>query len=172
MAFNIRNRNQLSLAHHTRREIRYLQDLDPIAKGFFPPLLRAWGEDDPASVDIGYEIPFNRLRRIQSGITMGLLGAALMGWALFGDPGTAGPLVGLFGGAIVIFVGITIASPTFSSPVLRTIGAPLRFVPWLKVSGRLARENSARSVRTTSAAAASLMTPPPRAPSTARLPAR
>ena len=80
-----------------------------------------------------------------------------MGWALFGDPGTAGLLVGLFGGAIVIFVGITIASPTFSSPVLRTIGAPLRFVPWLKVSGRLARENSARSVRTTSAAAASLM---------------
>jgi len=43
-----------------RREIRYLRALTPPAADHLPPLLAAWDRPgaDPASPDIGYEIPF------------------------------------------------------------------------------------------------------------------
>ena len=39
-------------------EIRYLQELPDAAAKWFPPLLRAWGDQSDPSPTVGYEIPF------------------------------------------------------------------------------------------------------------------
>ncbi len=66
-------------------------------------------------------------------------------------------LLYLAAGAIGVFVGVTLLSPLFSGPAARMIGAPLRWIPWLGVSGRLARENSSRNTQRTAATAGALM---------------
>ncbi|MFQ5966595.1 MAG: FtsX-like permease family protein [Acidimicrobiia bacterium] len=62
-------------------------------------------------------------------------------------------VVGL--GVVSLFVGVAVLSPAFARPVTAFIGSPLPAVAG--VSGNLARENSMRSPRRTSATAAALM---------------
>lgn len=94
-------------------------------------------------------------RRITSGTVVTVVGALLMGWALFGDLDTA-PLLALLSlGALAVFVGVNLLSPLVARPVAKTLGAPIQAV--YKTTGRLSRENAARNPRRTSSTAAALM---------------
>jgi putative ABC transport system permease protein len=89
------------------------------------------------------------------GGSMTLIGAALLAYALFTDPGTMGLVGGMIAGALLIFLGVAALSPLFARPVARAIGAP--FGRLWRESGKLARENAARSPRRTSSTASALM---------------
>jgi putative ABC transport system permease protein len=89
------------------------------------------------------------------GGTMAVIGAALLGYALFGRPETIGLVGGMIGGALLIFLGVAALSPLFARPVARGIGAP--FGRLWKETGKLSRENAARSPRRTSSTASALM---------------
>ncbi|MEM9036804.1 MAG: FtsX-like permease family protein [Actinomycetota bacterium] len=88
-------------------------------------------------------------------LAIGLLGMAL---GLFGEYDSAVPqLTLLVLGALSVFIGTTLLSPLFSSPATKALGAPLRYLPWLGMSGRLAQENSSRNNQRTAATAGALM---------------
>ena len=83
------------------------------------------------------------------------LGAALLVTALLVDFSTGDILVLLGLGALFVFVGINLVSPLFAEPVARALGwFPARF---FGVSGRLSRQNAARSPRRTASTASALM---------------
>jgi putative ABC transport system permease protein len=87
--------------------------------------------------------------------SVAVLGLVYLLAAAFGDFGT-GKLVTLLAvGALVMFVGVNLLSPLFATRVARAIGAPLPRL--FGVTGRLSRENAARTPRRTSATAAALM---------------
>lgn len=97
-------------------------------------------------------------RRTIIGASMLVVGLVAMSFGLFNEFDSAAPqLFLLVVGALGVFVGTTLLSPLFSSPVARFLGAPLRFLPWLGMSGRLAQENSARNNQRTAATAGALM---------------
>jgi putative ABC transport system permease protein len=82
-------------------------------------------------------------------VTAGGVAALVAG--LFADAGIT--VVGA--GAALVFLGITVLSPLFATPVIRLIGAPV--AAGLGVRGRLARENAMRNPRRTASTAAALM---------------
>lgn len=87
--------------------------------------------------------------------SVAVLGLIYLLAAAFGDFGT-GKLVSLLGaGALVMFVGVNLLSPLFATKAARVLGAPLPRL--FGVTGRLSRENAARTPRRTSATAAALM---------------
>ena len=97
-------------------------------------------------------------RRTIIGLALLAIGLLAMSLGLFGEYDSAVPqLTLLVVGALGVFLGTTLLSPLFSSPVTRALGAPLRFLPWLGMSGRLAQENSARNNQRTAATAGALM---------------
>lgn len=90
-------------------------------------------------------------------VTLGV-GVVSMAVAILVDFSSAIPtLLYLSLGALGVFVGVTMLSPLFSSPVATALGAPLRHVPWLGMAGQLAQENSARNNQRTAATAGALM---------------
>jgi putative ABC transport system permease protein len=94
-------------------------------------------------------------RRITVGGVVTLIGAVLMGWSLFGTLETVPLLIVLSAGALFVFVGVNLLSPTVARPVARTLGVPIERV--YGTTGRLSRENAARNPRRTSSTAAALM---------------
>ncbi|MEO1065550.1 MAG: FtsX-like permease family protein, partial [Actinomycetota bacterium] len=97
-------------------------------------------------------------RRTIIGASLLAIGLVAMVLGLFGEyDGAAPQLTLLVLGALGVFVGTTLLSPLFSSPVTRALGAPLQYLPWLKMSGRLAQENSSRNNQRTAATAGALM---------------
>ena len=92
--------------------------------------------------------------RFIGGLTMAVLGGVLITWALFGDPDTVPLLIGMIGGALLVFLGVALLSPAVASPVAHVLG-------WLyrpfKTSGHLAEENAARNPRRTASTASALM---------------
>ncbi|MDG2112562.1 MAG: FtsX-like permease family protein, partial [Actinomycetota bacterium] len=98
-----------------------------------------------------------RRRTITGGI-LTALGIIAMLLGLFGNWDSAlTTLLYLAPGAIFVFVGVTLLSPLFAGPFANGLGKPLRHLPWLRVSGQLAQENSARNTERTAATAGALM---------------
>jgi putative ABC transport system permease protein len=84
-----------------------------------------------------------------------VVGLAVLGYALFGGASSVILYGGLAVGALLIFLGVAAVSPSFATPVARTLGAPFAGI-W-REPGKLARENAARNPRRTSSTAAALM---------------
>ena len=123
------------------------------------PARKAASVPPMAAISEGYRFGSGEgTRRTIIGLVLAVVGAALMVWALFGDPGnTALLLVALGAGAVAVFVALAMLMPLFSSPVARLIAKPLEWLPGLGVLGRLVRENSGRDNKRTAATAAGLM---------------
>ncbi|HEX4493762.1 MAG TPA: FtsX-like permease family protein [Acidimicrobiia bacterium] len=103
--------------------------------------------------DVAVESTKLSKRRLVIGLIVTLLGVVSLLQGLFGGGSNALPKVG--GGALLVFIGVTILGPVFARPAARIIGAPL---PKLRgITGRLARENAMRNPKRTSATAAALM---------------
>ncbi len=97
-------------------------------------------------------------RRTIMGSILTALGVVMLGLGLFGGWDSASTtLLYLVPGAVFAFVGVTLLSPLFAGPVANTLGRPLRHLPWLRISGQLARENSSRNTERTAATAGALM---------------
>ncbi len=83
------------------------------------------------------------------------LGIVLLVMAIFVDLSTTNILAMLGMGALLVFAGLNLVSPTFADPVARVLGwLPAR---WFGMSGVLSRENAARSPRRTASTASALM---------------
>ena len=94
----------------------------------------------------------SRIRLLLGGLVT-LVGAGLLLLGLFGGVSNAGLVVGV--GAAVIFVGVTMLSPLFASPLARVLGAPLPAISG--VAGKLGRENAMRNPKRTASTAGALM---------------
>lgn len=89
------------------------------------------------------------------GVAVLAAGIAIGAAGLFADiSGTAPRIATLGAGAVVTFVGVTLASPAIAAPVIAVLGVPLKV---LGVAGELSTQNAGRSPRRTSSTAASLM---------------
>jgi putative ABC transport system permease protein len=92
-------------------------------------------------------------QRIFVGSGILLLGAAILLYGLFGNPGNALVMVGF--GVLLVFFGVSALGRTVALPLSRVIGLPL---PRLRgISGQLARENAMRNPKRTAATASALM---------------
>jgi putative ABC transport system permease protein len=90
--------------------------------------------------------------RILLGLLITAIGALLLGIGLFGGGDSPLPAVGF--GAFLVFVGVAVLGPVLVGPVTRVLGWP---VARLKMTGRLARENTLRNPKRTAATASALM---------------
>ncbi len=103
--------------------------------------------------------PAGSLRR--RGIVGGLVvaaGLAVTLNGLFGDVPDVWLLneeVTILGGALIVFIGVSIMSAIFVRPFAIAVAAPIKRLG--RITGRLARENSIRRPRRTAATAAALM---------------
>ena len=95
-------------------------------------------------------------RRLVAGAITVVVGAVAFVIGLFARPGGTIGLIALGGlGGLSIFVGVGSVSSTVARPVVNVLGWPIR--RFFGTSGRLARDNAARSPRRTSSSAAALM---------------
>jgi putative ABC transport system permease protein len=84
-----------------------------------------------------------------------VVGAAVLGYGLFGGASGSGAAATLGGGAVAVFLGVALFSPQLVRPLAWVIGAPMQ--RFAGVSGRLARENATRNPARTAVTAAALM---------------
>ncbi len=93
--------------------------------------------------------------RLIAAAVLGLGGAGIVAYGLFGggSGGGAAALLGL--GSVAVFLGVALFSPQLVRPLASLIGAPLQRLTG--VTGRLARENSTRNPARTAVTAAALM---------------
>ena len=85
-----------------------------------------------------------------------VLGAGLVAGGLLTDGGDeTTKLIGAAGGAVVLILGVALASPVAVRPTARIIGAPLERST--RLVGRLARENASRNPARTAVTSAALM---------------
>jgi putative ABC transport system permease protein len=94
-------------------------------------------------------------RRTIIAIILSVLGVAAVGYGVFGSGALS--LVSLGLGAVLIFVAVAMYAPLFSSPSASFLGAPLEHLPGGRITGHMARENSARNNKRTASTAAGLM---------------
>lgn len=90
-------------------------------------------------------------RRLVAGGVLVAAGTGLMVWSL----AFAGGLSALGGGVLAVFVGVALLAPVIGRPIVSAIAAP--FPRLFGPVGRLARENTRRNPRRTSATASALM---------------
>lgn len=84
------------------------------------------------------------------------LGGVILG--LFGNvDSTPLVLVSLGGGAMLVFVSVSMFAPLFSSPSASLLGLPLEHLPGSHTTGHMARENAASNNKRTASTAAGLM---------------
>jgi putative ABC transport system permease protein len=88
-------------------------------------------------------------------IAVALIGVALICVGLFGGGGASQAAASIGIGAAVVFIGVGLLASHIVKPLATLVGWPLEKV--LGVSGRLARENSARQPRRTASTASALM---------------
>ena len=93
--------------------------------------------------------------RITIAALLCLIGAAILGYGLFGGASGSGAAATVGGGAVAVFLGVALFSPQLVRPLAWVIGAPMQ--RWAGVSGRLARENATRNPARTAVTAAALM---------------
>ncbi len=96
----------------------------------------------------------NRVRMIV-GTVLTIAGLAAGSAGLFSATSVTSVLILLVGGAIGVFIGVTMLSPLVAVPVINVLGWPLRRV--LGSSGHLAKQNAGRNPQRTAATAAALM---------------
>ena len=97
-------------------------------------------------------------RRTIIAIVLAVLGAASMGFGLFGGTSNTALLMMALGlGAVLVFVAVSMFSPLFSSPAAKALGAPLEHIPRSQITGHMARSNAARNNKRTASTAAGLM---------------
>jgi putative ABC transport system permease protein len=96
------------------------------------------------------------VRRTIIAVVLSILGIAAVGYGVAGK-GVALPLLSLGLGAVLIFVAVSMFAPLFSTPAASFLGAPLEHVPGSRITGHMARENSARNNKRTASTAAGLM---------------
>lgn len=136
----------------------------PIVVGVLVTVLSAWaparraGRVEPVEAMRSSEsaTPQPLLARTVMGGLLLAAGAGFLAWGVMWDDGTTGRRAALIGGAaVLIIVGLFLAGPALSLPVVpvlgRVIGAPFGSV------GSLAATNSKRNPRRTSATAFALM---------------
>ena len=121
------------------------------------PALRATRVPPIAALQDAAALTRGRTGRLRTplSIAVAVLGVALICLGLFGG-GSAGQSAALIGaGAAVVFVGVGLLASHVVRPLATVVGAPLERI--FGVSGRLARENSAREPRRTASTASALM---------------
>jgi len=121
------------------------------------PAFQAGRVPPVAAMREGYVLTGNRKLRVAFASLITGVGLLLMGIGLFGGASGVGLIVSLGLGAVLVFIGVSTFSPLFAAPVARTLGRPIQLLPWLRIPGKLAQQNSARSARNTAAAAGALM---------------
>ena len=94
-------------------------------------------------------------RRSIIGVAVLAVGVATGAAGLFANISGVAPRIStLAAGAVITFVGVTLASPAIASPLIATLGVPLKA---LGIAGELSTQNAGRNPRRTSSTAASLM---------------
>ncbi len=97
-------------------------------------------------------------RRTIIAIILAVPGVTGIAVSLFGSiDSTPLLLLLLGGGAVLVFISVTMFAPLFSTPSARFLGAPLERMPWLGITGHMARENSSSDNKRTARTAAGLM---------------
>jgi putative ABC transport system permease protein len=122
------------------------------------PAFRATRVPPIAAVREGATLPEGRFARyrLPASILLTLLGFAGLIWGLFApDLGTAGVLVFMLGGALLIFLGIALLSVRLIRPLASALGWPATRIGG--AAGSLARDNSKRNPQRTASTAAALM---------------
>ena len=124
----------------------------------FSPARRAATVPPVAAMRAGFRFGSGEgTRRTIIAIVLAVVGASLLGYGLFGNPGGAGLLLGLGLGAVLVFVAVSLFAPLFSTPSARFLGAPLEHLPGGSITGHMARENAGRDNKRTARTASGLM---------------
>jgi putative ABC transport system permease protein len=121
------------------------------------PALRATRVPPIAALQEGATLPRSRFARFSpyAAGAFGALGALLLVAGMYGPGSTSQRLGTVALGAVIVFVAVAMVSKYFARPVARALGWPLQLIA--PVSGRLARDNSARNPARTAATASALM---------------
>jgi putative ABC transport system permease protein len=122
------------------------------------PAFRATRVPPIAAVREGATLPESRFARFRlpASILLTLVGFAGLVWGLFApDLGTAGVLVFMLGGALLVFFGIALLSVRLVRPLAAALGWPATRIGG--AAGRLARDNSRRNPQRTASTASALM---------------
>jgi putative ABC transport system permease protein len=120
------------------------------------PARRATKVPPVAAMREGYSLQGTSItRRALGGAAMIVVGSVLLAVALFGNLDTVPLVVGMVAGALLVFLGVALASPTVARPLARAVGTPLAAV--YRIVGRLAEENASRNPRRTASTASALM---------------
>ncbi len=125
----------------------------------FSPARRAASVPPVAAMREGFRFGSGEgTRRTIIAIILAVIGAALLGFGLFGDSENGAVLLlGLGLGAVLVFVSVSMFAPLFSSPSASFLGAPLEKLPGGSITGHMARENAARDNKRTARTASGLM---------------
>jgi putative ABC transport system permease protein len=122
------------------------------------PALRATRVPPIAAVREGATLPESRYARFRlpaSGLLTALGFGGLL-WGLFApDLGTAGILLFMLGGALLVFIGIALLSVRLVTPLAGALGWPATKIGG--TAGTLARENAQRNPQRTASTASALM---------------
>ena len=122
------------------------------------PALRATRVPPISAVREGATLPESRFARFRlpAAIVLSALGFASLLWGLFKPGlGTAGVLLFLLGGALLVFFGIALLSVRLVPPLAGLLGWPATKIGG--AAGALARENSERNPQRTASTASALM---------------
>lgn len=122
------------------------------------PAFRATRVPPIAAVREGAILPESRFARFRlpASILLTILGFAGLVWGLFAPGlGTAGVLVFMLGGALLVFFGIALLSVRLVRPLAAALGWPATRIGG--AAGWLARDNSRRNPQRTASTASALM---------------
>jgi putative ABC transport system permease protein len=122
------------------------------------PAVRATRVPPISAVREGATLPESRFARFRlpAAIVLSALGFASLLWGLFKPGlGTAGVLLFLLGGALLVFFGIALLSVRLVPPLAAILGWPATKIGG--AAGALARENSERNPQRTASTASALM---------------
>ena len=121
------------------------------------PAVRATRIEPALALQEGARIPPSRASRIApylSGVvTLG--GLALLVYGLFGSGPATSKLLGMAGGAVLLFIGLALVARYIVRPIAAALGLPLERL--FAAVGQLARENAQRNPGRTALTAAALM---------------
>jgi putative ABC transport system permease protein len=122
------------------------------------PALRATRVPPIAAVREGATLPESRFARyrLPASILLTALGFAGLLWGLFAPGlGTAGILIFMLGGALLVFFGVALLSVRLVTPLAGALGWPATKIGG--TAGALARENAQRNPQRTASTASALM---------------
>jgi putative ABC transport system permease protein len=122
------------------------------------PAVRATRVPPISAVREGATLPESRFARFRlpAAMVLSAIGFASLLWGLFApDLGTAGVLLFLLGGALIVFFGIALLSVRLVPPLAGLLGWPATRIGG--TAGTLARENAQRNPQRTASTASALM---------------